>query len=112
LAEAVLGFNRDFELEAAIHEGTASVVETGQRVTGYATGIGLRGHAAAETTEDLLALVHAASSFSGPGFFVPIRNTPLLADLFGAGFRAVWPATLVTLGAWQDPRAYLPSIAF
>jgi hypothetical protein len=91
----------------------ATVVERSGRIVGYATGIGFRGHATTETTGDLAALIRSASGFHGPGFFVPVRNTELLSLLLEDGFRALWPAALMTLGPWQEPRgAYLPSIAF
>ncbi len=113
LCSAVHGFSRSFELKMGIRQGTAMVVEKSGRVTGYATGLGFRSHAVAETTADLKALMAAAPRTTGPGFFVPTRNTEVLRWLLDAGCRAVWPATLMTIGAYQEPPgAFLPSIAF
>jgi hypothetical protein len=54
-----------------------------------------------------------ASQIIGPGFFVPTRDGELLRWLLGAGMRAAWPATLMSLGPYQPPAgAFLPSIAF
>jgi hypothetical protein len=106
-------FAREFELTAAIRQQTASLVEHSGGITGYLAGLGLRGHAAADTTEDLKALIESAAGIAGPGFFVPIRNGELLTWLLGAGLRAVWPANLMTRGPYHEPAgAYLPSIAF
>jgi predicted N-acetyltransferase YhbS len=113
LSVSVYGFARDFELQHAIQQGIATVVERGGAIVGYATGIGFLGHAISKTTEDLLDLINFAPAFLGPGFFVPIRNGGLLRSLFTAGLRSVWPANLMTLGQYKEPSgAFLPSIAF
>ena len=113
LCVSVHGFAREFELHEAIQQGIATVVERGGDIVGYAAGIGLRGHAVAEITEDLKALISFASAFLGPGFFAPIRNGELLRWLLSAGLRIGWPANLMTLGQYQEPSgAFLPSIAF
>lgn len=110
LAHEVLGFSRGFELRSA---KDPMVVERDGRITGYAAGLGMRGHAVAEQTSDLAALIHSASAVQGPGFFVPTRNDELLRDLLAAGYRCLWPATLMTLGPWEQPAgAFLPSIAY
>ena len=113
LCAAVHGFARNAELAAAIVQHTALVVERANLVTGYSTGLGLRGYAVAETTDDLKALISVAPSIMGPGFFVPARNGELVRWLFDRGFRARWPASLMTKGPYQEPDgAFLPSIAF
>jgi ribosomal protein S18 acetylase RimI-like enzyme len=113
LCAAVHGFARNTELAAAIAQHTALVVERAGRITGYLTGLGLRGYAVAETTDDLKALISVAPAIMGPGFFVPARNGDLVRWLFGRGFRARWPASLMTKGPYQEPiGAFLPSIAF
>lgn len=113
LCAGVHGFARDFELSDAIRQNVALVVERSGRLTGYAAGLGLRGHAVAETTEDLKTLISSAPRILGPGFFVPIRNGELFRWLLEAGLRAAWPANLMTLGPYQEPAgAYLPAIAF
>ena len=77
VAVAVHGHDRDGELRDAIGQGSAMVVEHGDRITGYATMTGFFGHAVGETTEDLKALIGAAEAFAGPGILVPVRNSAL-----------------------------------
>jgi hypothetical protein len=109
----VHGFRREFELISGIRQGTASVMERDGKIVAYANGIGFRGHAVALTEADLLELISATPRLAGPGFFVPTRQSPLLKSLLDRGARALWPATLMTLGHYQEPRgAFLPSIAF
>jgi GNAT superfamily N-acetyltransferase len=113
LCTAIHGFARGAELRGAIDQRVASVVMHRDRIVGYSTGLGFRGHSVAETTEALKALIGGATALPGPGFFVPTRNGELLRWLFAQGLRAVWPAMLMTRGAYQDPKgAFLPSIAF
>jgi GNAT superfamily N-acetyltransferase len=110
---SVHGHDRSDEVRAAILQGTATVVERHGRITGYATDIGFFGHAVGETTEDVEALIAAATSFSGPGFMVPTRNAVLFRWCLEHGLRAVQPMTLMTLGRYDEPRgAFLPSILF
>jgi GNAT superfamily N-acetyltransferase len=113
LCTGIHGFARGAELRGAIDQHVASVVVHRDRIVGYSTGLGFRGHSVAETTEALKALIAGASQLPGPGFFVPVRNGELLRWLFAQGLRALWPATLMTRGPYQEPRgAFLPSIAF
>jgi predicted N-acetyltransferase YhbS len=113
LCTTVHGFSRSFELAQAIRQSTAMVVEKNGRITGYSTGLGFRSHAVAETSEDLKVLISGSPVTHGPGFFAPVRNADLLSWLFDAGCRAAWPAALMTLGSYQEPRgSFLPSIAF
>jgi hypothetical protein len=111
---SVHGFSREIELRQAIDQRVASVnIDNTGNITGYAAGIGFYGHAVAKTNEVLKALVANASAILGPGFFVPGRNSDLLRWLLDAGFRIVWPANLMTVGNYQDPKApFLPSIAY
>src|SRR3954453_11775067 len=94
LCRRVHGHDRANELRDAIGEGAATVVEHAGRLTGYATGIGFFGHAVGETTEDLKALIAVASSFSGPGFLLPMRNAALFRCL-EQGLRVVQAMTLM-----------------
>ena len=77
-AMRVHGHHRGEELRDAIQQGVATVVERDGRITGYASQIAFFGHAAAETADDLKALISASTSFEGPGFLVPSRNGALL----------------------------------
>lgn len=111
LCIAAHGFVRGFELRLAIAQKSARVVERDNRIRGYSTGLGLRGHAIGDTTEDLKLLIGAAPAVMGPGFFVPVRNGELLRWLFDNGCRASWPATLMTYGHYKEvARAFMPSI--
>jgi hypothetical protein len=111
--ERVHGFVRRDEIYAAFEQGTAAVALHNRIITGYSTGIGLRGHAVGEATEDVMALIAAAPTIMGPGFFVPVRNAPLLRWLLANGLRAVWQAALMSSDSYQEPAgAFLPSIAY
>jgi predicted N-acetyltransferase YhbS len=113
LSEQILGFRRDQQLRAAVASGTASIVEHGGRLCGYVAELGFGGHAVADNTQDLQALIAQAADIRGPGFFVPVRNSALLAWLLAQGFRMLWPALLMTRGPYTEPRgAYLPAISF
>ena len=113
LCRRVHGHDRANELRDAIGEGAATVVEHAGRLTGYATGIGFFGHAVGETTEDLKALIAEASSFSGPGFLLPMRNAALFRWCLEQGLRVVQPMTLMSVGPYQEPQgAFLPSILY
>jgi hypothetical protein len=107
------GFERGQDLRDAIGRGTATVVEHGGRITGYATGIGFFGHAIGENNEDLKALIGAAPAFAGPGFLLPTRNGALFRWCLGHGLRVVQPMTLMSLGLYTEPTgAFLPSVLY
>jgi predicted N-acetyltransferase YhbS len=107
------GFARTFELNAAISRQIATVVERDSKIVGYACGIGFRGHAVCETTEELKSLIVHSPRHPGGGFFVPARNGELLRWLFQHGVRALWPATLMSSGGYRQPTsAFLPAMAF
>ena len=113
LCRRVHGHARAHELLDAIRKGTATVVERERRITGYATDIGFFGHAVAEKTEDLRALVAAARAFSGPGFLVPVRNTALFRWCLDHGLRVVQPMTLMSIGDYHEPQGvFLPSVLY
>lgn len=113
LAERVLGHARGGDLADAIAQGAASVVEREGRITGYTTGIGFFGHAVGEANGDLAALVGAATSIAGPGVLVPMRNEALFRWCLENGLKVVQPLTLMSLGAYTEPKgAFLPSILY
>lgn len=113
LCRRVHGHSRSAELRVAIEQRAATVIEHAGRITGYATGIGFFGHAVAETTEDLQALIGAAPTFAGPGFLLPTRNAALMRWCLAHGLRIVQPMTLMTIGPYQDPQgASLSSILY
>jgi predicted N-acetyltransferase YhbS len=107
------GLSREGELRQAKDQGAASMIERNGKISGYAAGIGLFGHAVAKSNDDLMALIASAQTILGPGFFAPARNHELLNWLLGNGFRIAWPANLMTLGPCQEPRMpFLPSLAY
>ena len=113
LALHVHGHHREGELQDAVAEGSARVVERAGRITGYASRIAFFGHAVAESTDDLKALIAASNSFEGPGLLVPSRNGELLRWCLTNGLRMTQPMTLMTRGLYNDPvGAYLPSVLY
>ena len=113
LSRQVHGFSRAVELTEAIRQGTASVVERGGRITGYATVLAFFGHATAETNLDLEALIASVDSFGGPGILVPSQNSGLFRWCLANGLRVVQPMTLMSVGLYNEPAgAWLPSILY
>jgi predicted N-acetyltransferase YhbS len=113
LSQRVHGFDRGAELALAIEQGTARVVERGDRITGYTTHLAFFGHSTAETNVDLQSLIASADSFAGPGILVPSRNHVLLRWCLTNGLRVVQPLTLMSSGLYSDPSgAWLPSVLF
>jgi predicted N-acetyltransferase YhbS len=113
LSRRVHGFDRGVELGEGIEQGTARVVERGDRVTGYTTHLGFFGHSTAESNVELQALIASAESFAGPGILMPSRNHVLLRWCLANGLRVVQPMTLMSAGLYSDPSgAWLPSVLF
>jgi len=113
LCITVHGHDRGPELREAIEQGTATLVEHGGRITGYATMIGFFGHAVGASNKDIQALIGAATVFPGPGFMVPTRNGELLRWCLENGLRIVQPMTLMSVGLYNKPAgAFLPSIIY
>jgi predicted N-acetyltransferase YhbS len=113
LCLSVHGHDRGREVADAIAQGTARVVERGDRVTGYATNIGYFAHAVGQTNEELKALIGAAPAFVGPGFLLPTRNADLFRWCLAHGLRVVHPMTLMSRGLYQKPAgAFLPSVLY
>jgi GNAT superfamily N-acetyltransferase len=75
LCMRINGHDRHGELRDAIEAGTAVVIESPQRITGYATGFGYGWHAVAESDEDLIALIGSADQLWAWGSSSP-RGTP------------------------------------
>ncbi|HEX7362347.1 MAG TPA: GNAT family N-acetyltransferase [Bryobacteraceae bacterium] len=113
LSRRVHGFDRGVELAQAVRQGTANVVERGDRITGYTTSLAFFGHSTAETNLDLQALIASAESFAGPGILVPARNNSLMRWCLANGLRVVQPMTLMSTGLYSEPAgAWLPSVVF
>jgi predicted N-acetyltransferase YhbS len=110
---AVHGHDRGGELFDAITQGTATVVEHNNRITGYATDLAFFAHAVGETTRDVMALIGAADAFGGSGILLPLRNAPLFRWCLAHGLRVVQVMTLMTIGLYNEPAgAYLPSVTY
>ncbi len=113
VALRVHGHHRGGELADAIAQGTATVVEHGGRITGYAGSLAFFGHALAETNADLQALLAAADGFGGPGFLMPSRNGELFRWCLAHGLRVVQPMTLMSMGLYNEPKGvFLPSVTY
>ena len=114
LCKRVHGHERGAVLLEAIEQGTATVVEREDRITGYATVIGFAGHAVGESNSDLKALIGAAPEFAGiAGFLVPTRNGELFRWCLQNGLRIVLPLTLMSLELYNEPSgSFLPSIYY
>jgi predicted N-acetyltransferase YhbS len=109
----VHGFDRSAELQNGMKRETATVVEDGGRITGYATEMGFLGHAVAESDEDMKALIGAARGFQGPGFLLPTRNSDLMRWCLEKGLRVVMPMTLMSVGLYNEPNGtFLPSVIY
>jgi predicted N-acetyltransferase YhbS len=114
LCKRVHGHERGGVLLDAIEQGTATVVEREDRITGYATVIGFSGYAIGESNSDLKALIGAAPEFEGiAGFLLPTRNGELFRWCLQNGLRIVLPLTLMSLGLYNEPSgSFIPSIYY
>lgn len=113
LCREIHGHDRSGELRDAISRGSATVVEHGGRITGYATLVGFFGHACGESNDDLKALIAAAKEFAGPGFLLPTRNGELFRWCLMNRLRVTQPMTLMSKGLYNEPAAaFLPSILY
>jgi GNAT superfamily N-acetyltransferase len=109
----VHGHERSGELEDAIQQGSATVVEHDGHLSGYATIIGVSGHAVGKTTAAVQALIGAAPAFERDSFLVPMRNGELFGWCLAQGFRVAVPETLMSQGFYQEPvGAFLPSVLY
>jgi predicted N-acetyltransferase YhbS len=113
VCRSVHGHDRVGEVRDAIRQGSATVVEHGGEITGYATLIGFFGHAVGATNNELKALIAVAPAILGAGMLVPTRNADLLRWCLQNGLRIVQPMTLMSRGLYSEPKgAFLPSILF
>ncbi|HEY4857614.1 MAG TPA: GNAT family N-acetyltransferase [Xanthobacteraceae bacterium] len=113
LCRTVHGHDRAGEIEDAVREKTATVVERLGRVTGYATSVGFFAHAVSETNEDMMALIGAAESITGPGILVPTRNHALFVWCLKNGLQLNQQMTHMSTGLYCEPAGiYLPSVLY
>jgi len=107
------GFERRADVQFAVHEKAAMVVENGGRIVGYSTWVGFFGHSIAETNDGMKALIGAAPVFPGPGFLLPLRNAELFRWCLERGLKVVFTLNLMSLGLYNEPHgAFLPSIYY
>ncbi|MFN2513217.1 MAG: GNAT family N-acetyltransferase, partial [Pyrinomonadaceae bacterium] len=107
------GHERRVDLREAIRLGVAMVSQSNSRITGYTTGLGFLGHTVGDSSDDLKALIGAATEFPGPGFLLPTRNSELLRWCLNNGLRIVMPMTLMSTGLYNEPAgAFLPSVIY
>jgi GNAT superfamily N-acetyltransferase len=113
VAFRVHGHDRGGELSDAIQSGSAVVVESHGRITGYASSLSLFGHAVAETNEDMQALISGVPQIPPPGILVPMGNASLFRWCLDRGMRTIEPMNLMTIGLYNEPAgAYLPSVLY
>ena len=103
VCERVHGHDRGGELSDAIDRGLSTLVERDGRVTGYASVIAVSGHAAAETSEDLKALIAGTRRSGEIGFLLPTRNAELFRWCLLNGFKLVEQVNLMSLGLYNEP---------
>ncbi len=113
VSRAVHGYDRGIELQQAIEQGSARVVEREGRITGYATDLAFFAHATTESNADLQALIASVEGFGGSGILVPSRNAALFRWCLANGLRVTQPMTLMSTGLYNEPSgAWLPSVSF
>jgi predicted N-acetyltransferase YhbS len=113
VCRVVHGHDRSGQVSDAVTGGTAVVVERDGRIAGYSAGLSFFAHSAAETLDDLKALIGAAPGFGGPGILVPARDGELFRWCLDHGLRVVQLMTLMTTGRYNEPAgAWLPSIMY
>ena len=113
LCRRVHGMDRGRELAERVDQGAARIVEHGGRLVGYASWLAMFGHAVAETSLGLKALIASADSFQGAGFLLPTRNSELFRWCLQQRLRIVQPMTLMTMGLYNEPRgSWLPSVVY
>jgi predicted N-acetyltransferase YhbS len=109
----VHGFERGTELREAVERGTATLVERDGQITGYATEVGFFAHSVARSNFDLMALIAAASEFTGSGFLLPASNHEVFAWCLANGLRLQYPMTYMTTGLYSEPvGAYLACVLY
>ena len=117
IAQQVHGYERGAELRDALVFLKPFVVERGGCVRGYLTmpAFWPANHGVAETDEDMAALLAGAAAQTGApiSLLVPVRQDELLRWCLREGLRLVKPMTLMTIGAYREPKgAYFPSVIY
>jgi predicted N-acetyltransferase YhbS len=117
LAKRVHGHERGSELRDALRFLKPLVVERDGRVRGYLTmpSFWPANHAVAENDEDMQALILGAAALGREplSMVLPTRQSELFRWCLSEGFQVLKPLTLMTMGAYQEPKgAYFPSVIY
>jgi len=117
LCTRVHGFARANELRDAIAHSSPFVAVREARVVGYASAptLWVANHGVAESQDDLRGLLAGVGAVIDEPLWllVPTRQTDLLRWCLRQGLRGQKSMTLMTIGAYQDPRGgYFPSVAY
>jgi ribosomal protein S18 acetylase RimI-like enzyme len=117
LCVKVHGFERTNELRALPPMLTPYVGLRHGRITAYASATSMwpLNHAVAETEEDLRLLLVGAGRLSAQplSFLLATRQASLFRWCLSNGMRVAKPMTLMSMGAYQEPRGgYLPSVGY
>ncbi len=111
LCRTVHGFDRAGEVAGAIAQGTAAVVESAGRITGYTSGVGFVGHGVGESNDDLKALIASVDEFAGPGILIPTGNGELFRWCLENGLRVVQQMILMDTTPSGPPHGvYWPAV--
>lgn len=115
----VHGFPRTGELRDAIHSPMLAPFAAfrGGELRAYASSVSFwqLGHGVARTEEDLTDLMvgYALASSEPLDLLLPIRQAGLFRWCLERGMRVVKPMTLMTTGAYEDPRgSWFPSVEY
>jgi ribosomal protein S18 acetylase RimI-like enzyme len=117
LCRQVHGFDRNNELKQMVKMFPAFVAERENRVVAYASApvFWQMNHAVAESAEDMQTLLSGAHALTGQplAFLLPTRQAELFRWCLSQGLRTIKPMTLMSMGAYQEPRGcFLPSVLY
>ncbi len=113
LCRRVHGMDRRQEVEESVGQNSLMVVEHLGIITGYTNGVGFFTHTVANSDRSLMALIAAAPSFPGPGFFLPTTNFEVFNWCLRQGLHLVAQATYMTIGLFNEPDgAWLPGVLY
>ena len=117
LCRKVHGFDRTNELKQSVKMFPAFVAVRENRVVAYASApiFWQLNHAVAENADDMQTLLSGANALTGQplSFLLPTRQAELFRWCLSQGLRVVKPMTLMSMGAYQEPRGcFLPSVLY
>jgi GNAT superfamily N-acetyltransferase len=117
LCARVHGFHRSSELRDAMELFSPVVLVREGRIAAYASApfYWKLNHGVAESEADMRALLTGAATI-GEGslsMLVPVRQASFFRWCLGAGFRAVKPMTLMSMGGYSNPEGcWFPSVLY